>query len=293
MALGRCDGASSYLPLSPAELKQLLDALDRAVEVAEQGSRRPIPPTLDRPYYASELSCSATPRVENGPARVPSEMPVSQRRYAEVGVRFVVDTSGYVERGSIAVLPGAPAALDRATRELVAGWRYRPAVRGGLPVRQVIATSLVYDPSRPELPPRPPRAASPYQLPGYDVNDGFSYVDLVPSRTSITTSDGWVRVRLGSWNRLAHSREDRSGSRPTRWMHGRRAPPRTSRALRHACASQERTRPIAPRCSGIRWATRTRCAMWSRRPGIRPGVPGRRCAPVATPTTAVSRSTRR
>jgi TonB family protein len=200
---GRCDGVrETLLRLSSQEVEQFLGALERAAHVAEQGSPRPIPPTLDRPYYASELNCPAVPKVENGPARFPSGVPASQRRYAEVGVRFIVDTSGRIEPSSIAVLPGAPAALERAARDLVAGWRYRPALRAGMPVRQVVATSIVYDPSWAELPPLPPGTASPYRLPAYDVNDLFGHLNIGRSQTSIATSDGWVRVRLGNWNRL-------------------------------------------------------------------------------------------
>lgn len=199
----RCDGAEGYLTLSSEDLSQFLSALDRAVIVAEQGSPQTIPPTLDRPYYASEVSCSAAPMAGNAPARFPSGTPSSQRRYTDVGVRFVVDTSGVVEARSVTLLPGAPPVLDRAARELVARWRFRPAIRGGAPVRQVITTAITYDPARPDLPERQPRVPTRYQAPGYGVNESLTSgsVDLAEQHSYLATSDGWVQLRVGTWNR--------------------------------------------------------------------------------------------
>jgi hypothetical protein len=197
----RCDGASSSWSLTPADLASLVAALDRAASVAEQGSSRPVPPTLDRPYYSSEVSCTAEARPGNTPARFPSAIPASQRRYTDVGVRFIVDTSGFVEAGSVTTLPGASPPLDSATRELVARWRFRPAVRGGAPVRQVVSTAVTYDPSRPDLPALPRRVPAPYMAPGYGVNAMAYRDDLVPQRTYLDSGDGWVHLRVGTWNR--------------------------------------------------------------------------------------------
>ena len=197
-----CYGSNSYWPLSIAELSELSTALDRAATVAEQGSRRPIPPTLGRPYLASELTCSAALMVSNPQPQFPSDMPATQRRYTDVGVRLVVDTSGLVETGSVTVLPGAPPMLERASRELVARWRFRPAVRGGLPVRQVLATAITYDPARPDLPDPSARVPSRPQIPDFGQNDPFFSIDMTDANahTTFATVDGWVQMRVGTWN---------------------------------------------------------------------------------------------
>lgn len=200
LRMQRCDGVSSYLSMTKEDLDLFLASLDRAVTVAERGSARPVPPTLGRPYYASEVSCPAAPRAGNAPAKIPAGLPASEHRYSEVGVRFVVDTSGYVEAGSVTTLPGAPALLDRATRELVARWRFRPAERGGVPVRQVMSTAVIYDPSQPDFPVRRPRVPIPYQAPGYGVNELARLYDLAEQRAYLGTSEGWVRLRVGTWN---------------------------------------------------------------------------------------------
>ena len=199
-AFQRCDAVGSPLYLSIDEMQQLLRAMDRAATTAERSAARPVPPTLGRPYYASELSCSALPMVGNPVPRFPSDMASSSRQYTDVGIRFVVDTAGYVEAGSVTTLPGTPSALERASRELVARWRFRPAVRGGLPVRQVIATTITYDPARPDEPERPPRTTSQPQILDYGRDEPFASVDYNGLRTVVSTDDGWVRVRVGMWN---------------------------------------------------------------------------------------------
>jgi TonB family protein len=200
--LQRCDGAGGYLSLTKEDLDVFLAVLERAAKVAEQESPRPIPPTLDRPYYPSEVSCAAAPMVRNAPARFPAGIPASPRRYADVGVRFVVDTSGFVEAGSVTTLPGAPPALDRAARELVSHWRFRAAVRGGAPVRQVVSTAVTFDPSQPELASRPSRGPTRYVAQGYGLSEVGRFDDLAEQRAYLATSDGWVRLRVGTWNSL-------------------------------------------------------------------------------------------
>jgi protein TonB len=55
-----------------------------------------------------------------------------------VVVRFVVDTAGRVERGSVAVTSSSHALFTAAVEPLVAGLRFRPAEAGGRRVRQLV-----------------------------------------------------------------------------------------------------------------------------------------------------------
>jgi hypothetical protein len=62
----------------------------------------------------------------------------------DLGARFIVDTSGRVERGSIRFLPGADAALARRARAAIEQWRFRRAEIDGAPVRQLVQTTMGY-----------------------------------------------------------------------------------------------------------------------------------------------------
>jgi outer membrane biosynthesis protein TonB len=135
-----CGPGSASAQPSFDELRELLDLLDSAATRAGGGSGRP--PTLRRPYYGSEVSCPASPLPGNAPITLPNEMPGSER-HAEIGVRFVVDTAGRVEAGSIQLLPGTDRRLARAARETIATWRFRPAQWDALPVRQLVQNRVV------------------------------------------------------------------------------------------------------------------------------------------------------
>jgi hypothetical protein len=69
-----------------------------------------------------------------------------------------------------------------------------------LPVRQVIATTITYDPARPDEPERPPRVSSQPQILDYGQNEPFASVDFNTVRTTLSIDEGWVRVHAGTWN---------------------------------------------------------------------------------------------
>jgi TonB family protein len=140
-----CGPGSATSQPSRAALADLLELLDSAATRAGGGGGRP--PTLQRPYYASEVSCPASPAAENAPPVFPSSVSRSERRPVEIGVGFVVDTAGSVERGSLAFLPGTDPRLARATRQAIARWRFLPAEWDGKAIRQVVQTRITFSPN--------------------------------------------------------------------------------------------------------------------------------------------------
>jgi outer membrane biosynthesis protein TonB len=160
-----------------ADLARLVDLLDSAAVEAGGGFARP--PTLKEPYSASEVSCP--PRGE--PSHwlpFPANASARERVPTEVGVRFVVDTAGQIEDGSMRFLDGTPGVFSRAAADAIRTWRYRAAEVDGTPVRQVVHTTLIFSNVLPKA------------------------VDR-DERTFIPQADGWVRVehRPGSFERAA------------------------------------------------------------------------------------------
>ncbi len=120
----------------------LMSLLERAALAA--GTAVAERPSLERPFYRSEVSCPAMPMRGNPTPSFPPGTPADRRRPTEIGVRFVVDTSGRVERGSFATLPGTDPPLATAARVAVTQWRFVPAQWADAPVRQVVQESLLF-----------------------------------------------------------------------------------------------------------------------------------------------------
>jgi TonB family protein len=128
---------------SIAELLQFLSLLDSAADVAGGGAGRP--PTLSRPYYASEVSCPAMPDAEN--ANAWPGVPLGIRTTpADMATQFVVDTAGRVEPGSIRFLPNADRTFVRAARATIERWQFQPPEIDGTPVRQVVQATVSFGP---------------------------------------------------------------------------------------------------------------------------------------------------
>jgi periplasmic protein TonB len=75
------------------------------------------------------------------PPALPPHYPEMLRRAGITGrvvVRFVVDTVGRVEPGSVTVLASAHEALERAVRDVLPRYRFRPAEAGGKRVRMLV-----------------------------------------------------------------------------------------------------------------------------------------------------------
>jgi outer membrane biosynthesis protein TonB len=195
MQLVDCAGVWNGMDFTPAELETLIGVLDRAAAVARRNVQ-PTPPTLDRPYYSSEVSCAARRDADDAPPVFPSTMPRSARRYTEVGARFIVDTAGFVEAGSVALIPGVPRALARAARTQVERWRYRPAEWSGLPVRQVVNTVVTFDPQEQDT--RRDSARVAIARKERTVEPAVLVFRREPA-TLARSDDGWVHVRVGRW----------------------------------------------------------------------------------------------
>ena len=136
-----CGRGAGTAGTSRAEVLRFLTILDSAAVMAGGGEGKP--PTLRRPYYASEVSCPVVPNEQNPLPFVPTGTSRGPRWRTEIGVRFVVDTSGNVELGSIAFLPGTDSTLELAARSGIARWHFRPAEWDDTPVRQVVQMPVI------------------------------------------------------------------------------------------------------------------------------------------------------
>ena len=128
------------------------------------GARECPPETLDPAWTAGGQvyrSCEVdrvarwdTPDVR--PDYVPSQA-------CETAVlRFVVDTGGSPEPGTVRLVRGNSPQLAQALIATMARWRYRPALRGGVPVRQVVEQGMAVTMTRQTTTiPRPPRENRP------------------------------------------------------------------------------------------------------------------------------------
>ena len=141
-----CDTYGGFSSVDDRMLLRIAGVFEAAARLASANTPVPRPPTLNRPYFASEVGCPAIPRLENVRPSYP-DLPVGVPRLAhEVGVRVIVDTSGQVESHSIEVLPDTPDIFADAARRLVAHWRFSPPRIGEWPVRQVAHIVLSFDP---------------------------------------------------------------------------------------------------------------------------------------------------
>jgi TonB family protein len=69
-------------------------------------------------------------------------------------VRFVVDTTGFVDTTSVLVIEATHPAFGRAVQEAMPHMRFRPAVQAGHKVRQLVQQSFAFRITRTRIPPR-------------------------------------------------------------------------------------------------------------------------------------------
>ncbi|HEX2781745.1 MAG TPA: hypothetical protein VHM30_19725 [Gemmatimonadaceae bacterium] len=182
LSFGTCSYPSIGYDVSDAAWLRMADVVERAARVAVAARPEARAPTLDRPYYASEVGCPATGRGEN--AEPPYPKGARARVAYEVGMQLVVDTAGRVEAGSIEVLPGTDSVFARAARTTVAGWRFTRAWWAAWPVRQVVHLVITFDPG-----------ARPWATVMHRGVGGR----YEPRMLFDGTTSGWVIVRHGSW----------------------------------------------------------------------------------------------
>lgn len=109
------------------------------------------PPSADPTVGSDEVH---TPDQVDVPARPDSvglrpSYPDSLYRLGVGGtvvVEFVIDTAGVVEPGSVEVLAAPDSLFARAAREALVTARFRPALKGGRPVRQAVQVPFLFTP---------------------------------------------------------------------------------------------------------------------------------------------------
>jgi TonB family protein len=62
---------------------------------------------------------------------------------------FVVDTVGAVERGTIGIVSSSHPLFSQAAMEALMTAGFKPAIRNGRPVRQVVQLPFIFEPIRP------------------------------------------------------------------------------------------------------------------------------------------------
>jgi len=144
-----CEPGSRGLTTYRGELDNFLSLLDSAVVAA--GTGKAASPNRQRRYYSSELSCPARPSANNVVVGYPDNVPAAQRRPGTIGVRYVVDTLGRVERNSIEFLPGTDALQAVIARNAIERWTFVPAEWGGVSVRQIVQQAIPFQMSSGQL----------------------------------------------------------------------------------------------------------------------------------------------
>jgi hypothetical protein len=184
-----CMGLSRGYNMDRAALLEITDGVERAAQIALRASPVATTPAPGRPFYSDEASCRVVKRPDSAKPRYPDDASEGDRRVTEVGVRFIVDTAGRVEDSSVTLLPDVPPRIAAAARAVAAGWRYRPANWGGIPVRQYVVGMLVFDPST-------PATATPQIAPLPMRQGGIFGVWRYPLRITAPASDVLSRVEV-------------------------------------------------------------------------------------------------
>lgn len=115
----------------------LFDATRRLSDVVGTGVGSTPPGSGGSPFAAAEVERQVA--LVGAPPR--PRYPEALRHAGVEGrvvVRFVVDSAGRVERGSVAVASSSHALFVAAVEPLVGGLRFRPAEAGGRRVRQLV-----------------------------------------------------------------------------------------------------------------------------------------------------------
>jgi TonB family protein len=94
-------------------------------------------------FFASTVDTSAVPIPENPKPAYPEDM---RRRLVEAHfvVYFEVDTTGRIDLNSVDVPPSVRKPFADAVRTALERWQYRPAVRNGLRVRQLLGQEFIF-----------------------------------------------------------------------------------------------------------------------------------------------------
>jgi TonB family protein len=94
-------------------------------------------------YSADVVEKAAEPQPGNAPPRYPESLR-SLRIEGEVVMRFIVDTLGVAERGSVIVLSASHPAFAQSVKDAIQRSRYFPALIGNRPVRQLVEQRFMF-----------------------------------------------------------------------------------------------------------------------------------------------------
>lgn len=130
----RCQALSEGFDIDPVALAKVAAELRRAARDAQNIA--PARPPDDAVWYEHAVSCPAVPEPTNTPPAWPRDASLPLRPHQEL-MQFVVSASGAVEVGTLRFLPTSDPRVADAIRQVVATWRFTPAVRMGRPVRQL------------------------------------------------------------------------------------------------------------------------------------------------------------
>jgi TonB family protein len=98
----------------------------------------------DSPYDVSAVEAPARPDPANASPRYPALL-ASAGIEGSVTVRYVVDTLGHVEIGSIAAIGATHPQFERAVRAVLPGFRFTAAVLEGHRVRQLVEQTFGFE----------------------------------------------------------------------------------------------------------------------------------------------------
>jgi hypothetical protein len=102
-------------------------------------------PAAERVWTETEVSRKAAPLPTNRFPRVSNRM-VDIWQPQTATVRFVVDTTGAVERRTLQVVGATDRDWAQALYEVIPHWRFEPAERDGLKVRQLVEEPIGWKP---------------------------------------------------------------------------------------------------------------------------------------------------
>ena len=95
------------------------------------------------PWSAATVERAAAPRDGNPVPRYPEALRAAGTE-GQVLVRFVVDTAGRVEAGSVRVLRADDPQFAEAVRAVLPSFRFTPAEAGGRRVRQLVEAPFAF-----------------------------------------------------------------------------------------------------------------------------------------------------
>jgi protein TonB len=139
--------ADATLPEPPASSARIEEpAATRAPAQPTQSPAAQAPLAGDPRLAANELSASSPVPIDSPGPRYPARA-LRRRQSGEVLLRIHVDARGVPAQVEVISSSGSTD-LDRAARDAVRRWRFRPAMRNGAPAAGVVNVPITFDSGR-------------------------------------------------------------------------------------------------------------------------------------------------